>query len=388
MKITEAKIYQVHAGHHRFALLKLITDEKIEGIGEASLSYGYSSTAAVGMIKELVEKFILGKDPFRIESLCHDMYSHSFWGKGGGCVFWAGLSAIEIALWDIKGKALNLPIYEMLGGKTRDSVRCYANGWSFNINTPEEQAEKAKEVVTGGYDAIKMYPLALASSSDKGSATLKHVSERNMTRKMEELAVARVEAVREAVGPKIDIMVDVSAELTTDGIIRLGQKLEKYDLLFFEEVVDPYNLEAQKKVSEKVNIPIAAGERHYSRYGFRQMLELQAVDVLQPSLGTSGGIMEVKKIAAMAETYNLRIAPHLCASPIATAATAQLDACITNFYIQEVYPFRIEDHFNIVDHALELDIRDGLLEIPDKPGLGVILNDERVEQSLWAHCKT
>jgi galactonate dehydratase len=179
-------------------------------------------------------------------------------------------------------------------------------------------------------------------------------------------------------------MLDMSAELTTDAIIRLGRRLEEYDIMFLEEPVDPFDVEALKKVSDQVHIPIATGERIYTRYGFRRMLELHAADILQPDIGNTGGIMEAKKIAAMAEAYNMRIQPHNCASPVSTAAALQLDACIPNFLIQELYPYRIPEHFALVDHAPERDVRNGYVTISDRPGLGVELVEDRVRPYLWA----
>jgi galactonate dehydratase len=178
----------------------------------------------------------------------------------------------------------------------------------------------------------------------------------------------------------------MSAELTTDAVIRIGRRLEELDIFFLEEPVDPFDVEALKKVSEHVNLPIATGERIYTRYGFRRILELHAADILQPDIGNTGGIMETKKIAAMAEAYSMRVQPHLCASPVLTAATLQLDACIPNFLIQEVYPYRIPEHYGIVDQPPEREIRNGYLPIPDRPGLGVELVAERVRPFLWARC--
>jgi galactonate dehydratase len=154
--------------------------------------------------------------------------------------------------------------------------------------------------------------------------------------------------------------------------------------MFLEEPVDPFDVEALKKVSDQVHIPIATGERIYTRYGFRRILEQHAADVIQPDIGNTGGIMEAKKIAAMAEAYNMRIQPHNCASPVSTAAALQLDACIPNFLIQELYPYRTPEHFALVDHAPELDVRNSWVPIPDRPGLGVELVEERVRPFLWA----
>jgi galactonate dehydratase len=203
----------------------------------------------------------------------------------------------------------------------------------------------------------------------------------------EEAALARVRAVREAIGPAIDLMLDMSAELTTDAIIRLGRKFDQWNIAFFEEPVDPSDPQALKKVSEQVHIPIATGERLYTRYGFRRVMELGAADILQPDVGNTGGILETKKIAAMAEAYNMRVAPHNCSSPVCTAASLQADACISNFYIQEVYPYRVPEHFAVVDRAPELEIRKSMMPIPTRPGLGVQLVPERMRRFLWATAK-
>jgi galactonate dehydratase len=386
MEVVGAKIYLVEIGGRRPVLVQVLTDEGISGVGDAAVAYGAGATAAAGMIKDLVEGMLLGKDPFRVEALWSEMYDHSFWAKGGGPIVFAGISAVEQALWDIKGKALSVPVYGMLGGKFRDKARVYANGWSFRCVTPDQFARKAERVVRDGYTALKLYPLA---SPDPASSDglLRHVSLRAIDREAEDLAVARVKAVRDAVGPDVDVLLDMSAELTTDAVIRIGQRVEEFDIFFFEEPVDPFDVDALKKVSEHVNLPIAVGERLYTRYGFRPVMERHAADILQPDIGNTGGIMETKKIAAMAEVYNMRIQPHTCASPVATAAALQLDACIPNFIIQELYPYRIPEHFQIVDHASEWDVQDSYLPIPDRPGLGVELVEERVRPFLWAECR-
>jgi galactonate dehydratase len=385
LKITQIKIYRVSIGGRNPVLVKVLTDAGISGVGEAAVAYGAGAPAAAAMIKELAESFVLGQDPFNIEALWSEMYDHTFWAKGGGSIIFAGISAIEQALWDIKGKALDVPVYEMLGGKIRDQVRVYANGWSFRADKPGEFAREAERVVKDGYTALKLYPLATPVLDAHGH--IRHVSRRSIDRAAEDLAIARVKAVREAVGPKVDLMLDVSAELTPDAIIRLGRKFEEHDIMFLEEPVDPSDTEGLKKVSEQVHIPLALGERIYTRYGFRRILELQAAAILQPDIGNTGGIMEAKKIAAMAEVYDMRIQPHNCASPVSTAASLQLDACIPNFFIQELYPYRIPEHFQIVDHAPELDVKNGFLPISNRPGLGIELVEERVKPFLWAECR-
>lgn len=385
LKMTEARVYLCPVGGRHLVVMQVLTDQGIIGVGEAAVAYGTGATAAAGMIKDLAQEFLPGRDPFGIEAIWSEMYDHSFWAKGGGSIVFAGISAIEQALWDIKGKSLSIPVYEMLGGKIREKARVYANGWSFRCVTPADFAREAERVVKDGYTAIKFYPLATAEMDAEGH--IRHVSRRSIDRDAEDRAVTSVKAVRDAVGPKIDLMLDMSAELTTDAVIRIGRRLEGQDILFWEEPVDPFDVEALKKVSDQVHIPVAVGERIYTRYGFRRILELHAADILQPDIGNTGGIMEAKKIAAMAEAYNMRVQPHNCASPVSTAAALQLDACIPNFIIQELYPYRIPEHFQIVDRAPELEVRNGYIPISDRSGLGVNLVEERVRPFLWSRLK-
>ena len=384
MTITRVNIYIVAIGGRHPVLVQIFTDRGPSGVGEAAIAYGTGATAAAGMVKDLAEGFLLGKDPFRIEALWSEMYDHTFWAKGGGPVVFAGISAIEEALWDIKARSLGVPVYELLGGRVWDAVRVYANGWSFRCTTPDEFAREAKRVVADGYTALKFYPLATAELDVHGH--IRHVSHRTIDKAAARRALDRVRAVREAVGPDVDLMLDMSAELTPDSIIRLGRQLEHHDIFFFEEPVDPFDVDALKKVSEQVHLPLAVGERLYTRYGFRRVMELHAADIVQPDAGNTGGIMEAKKIAAMAEAYAMRVAPHNCGSPVSTAAALQLDACIPNLLIQELHPYRVPEHFEIVDRAPELEVRNGFLPISNRPGLGVELVEERVRPFLWAEC--
>ena len=382
MRITGARIYLLKIGSLHPVLVEITTDQGLTGVGEAAVAYGIGGTAAAGMVQDLADGLLLGRDAFRIEELWTEMYDHSFWAKGGGPIVFAGISAIEQALWDIKGKALGVPVYELLGGKLRERIRVYANGWSYRCVTPDDYAKAAERTVRDGYTALKCYPLA--TPSDHGG--IKHVSRRAVDRAFADLAFDKVKAIRQAVGSNVDIMVDLSGGLTTDESIRFCRRLEALDLLFVEEPVDPFDIGALKKVSDHIDIPIALGERIYTRYGFRPILESRAADILQPDIGNTGGIMETKKIAAMAEVYNMRIQPHICASPVSTAAALQLDACVSNIIIQELYPYRSVEHFQIVDHAPELDLVEGELPIPSRPGLGVSLIKQRVRPFLWAEC--
>jgi galactonate dehydratase len=275
-----------------------------------------------------------------------------------------------------------------MGGKTRDCVRVYANGWYGNrgepgqrrmCGPPEEWAEAALKVVADGFDALKFDPFFVTPEGER------LVPERAFPRAMAELSYDRVAAVRDAVGPDVDILIEVHGNLGTTSAIEMGQWLADLDPFFYEEPVDAMNVECMLKVAQNVPIPIAAGERLYTRYGFREYIEKQAIDILQPDLGLAGGITEGKKIATHAETYDLHIQPHNCAGPISTAASVQLDACITNFIIQEWFPYRGQDFLDLVDEPFEPQVADSVFTIPDRPGLGLRLNEDAIAHYPSAH---
>lgn len=385
MKITAVSIYLVRSGRTHPVLVKLETDAGISGIGEAALAYGAGATAVGGMLKDLAHWAVLGADPFRIEALWSEMYDHSFWAKGnGGPVVYAAISAIEQAMWDIKGRAFGMPVYEMLGGRMRDEVRVYANGWCRGAPTAAEFARAGEKPARDGYTAVKCYPLAVHDAR----GTLRHVTNRMVSRDQADMAFEKIRALRDALGPKMEIMVDLSGAMTTDETIRLCRRYEELDLLFVEEPADPFDVAALKKVSDRVNIPIAVGERLYTRHGFRPVMEQMAADILQPDIGNTGGIMEAKKIAAMAEAYNMRVAPHNCASPLSTAVALHLDATLANFMIQETYPYFREDprYVEVLDDPPEARVRNGYVALPDGPGFGVNLREEAVAPFLWQRC--
>lgn len=383
MKIDSANIYLVTAGKLHPVLVELLTDEGVTGIGEAAIAYGVGGTACAGMVKDLAAR-IVGRDPSRIEELWSELYDHSFWAKGGGAIVFAGISAIEQALWDIKGKALGVPVYELLGGRMRDTVPVYANGWYGAASTPAELAKAAERPLRGGYKALKCYPLAVW---DGGG--LRHVTHRQVDRGFANLAFEKVKTLREAAGWEIEIMLDLSGGLTTDETIRLCRRFEALDIAWIEEPADPFDVGALKKISERVAIPVAVGERIYTRHGFRRIFEPHAADIVQPDVGNTGGLMEAKKIAAMAEAYNMRVAPHNCASALSTAASLQLAANIPNFMTQEIYPYFPErpGYVQVLQDSPEDRIKDGFLPVPTGPGLGVTLDAERLAPFLWSRCE-
>ncbi len=382
MKITEVEIFDVKLGQSTArgdnpVVVRVHTDVGITGAGEVALAYGVGAPAGLGMVHDLADHFLIGADPFRIEHLWDQMYRRTFWAQGGGPVVFGGMSAIDEALWDIKGKALGVPVYELLGGRCWDKLRVYANGWYHGCVQPEQYAEAAQRVVADGYTAMKFDPFAYSAEGEWD------YPRRALDPERADLAYERVKAVREAVGPNVDILVEVHGNLGTTSAIQMGKRLEELEPFFYEEPVDALNVECMKKVAEKVDIPIAAGERLYTRYGFRPYIEGQILDILQPDLGLAGGITETKKIADYAETYNLHVQPHNCAGPVATAASVQLDACMTNFIIQELFPYRKDGRYELVKDALELQVVDGYVAVPEAPGLGVELDEQIISRY---HC--
>jgi len=269
---------------------------------------------------------------------------------------------------------LDVPVYELLGGRCWDKLRVYANASYHGCNSPESYAEAALRVVEDGYTAMKFDPFAVRPDG------VWDYPKRALDRERADLAFERVKAVREAVGRKVDILVEVHGNLGTTSAIQMGKRFEELDPFFYEEPVDALNVDCMKKVSENVAIPIAAGERLYTRYGFRQYIEGQVIDILQPDVGLAGGISETKKIATYAETYNLHVQPHNCAGPVATAAAVQVDVCIPNFIIQEWFPYREPSFYRLVKDHLEHQVVAGYWEVSDKPGLGVELDAEVMAQ--------
>jgi galactonate dehydratase len=383
MQVDTVNIYLVTTGKLHPVVVELVTDEGIAGIGEAAIAYGLGGTAAAGMIKDLAERMIVGRDPARIESLWSEMYDHSFWAKGGGAIVFAGISAIEQALWDIKGKALGVPVYELLGGRMRDEVRVYANGWYGAARTPAQFAQAAEWPLRDGYRALKCYPLAVPDENG-----LRHVGARMVDRDFAVLAFEKIKALRAAVGADVELMLDLSGGLTTLETIRLCRRFEELDIAWIEEPADPFDVGALSRIAAQVEIPIAVGERIYTRHGFRKVFEPQAVDIVQPDVGNTGGIMEVKKIAAMAEAYNMRVAPHNCGSSLSTAASLQVSACIANFMTLEIYPYFPErpGYVQLLEDPPEARIKDGLLAVPAVPGIGATLARDRAQPFLWARC--
>jgi galactonate dehydratase len=360
MKITGIETYICHAYRTNWVFVKVLTDvDGLHGVGEATLEHKEHTVAQA--CKEL-ERTLIGKDPHRIEEIWHSAYRDAYWR--GGPVLMSALSAIEMALWDIKGKDLGVPVYQLLGGKVRESIPCYANGWFAPAKTPAEFAEKAKQAVAQGFKALKWDPF--------GSSYLQ------IERKQLNEAIACVGAVYDAVKDSADIIIEGHGRFDIPTAVRVGQALGDFDILWFEEPIPPQNLEGLAEVKRRVNVPISAGERLYNRWEFRSLFELKAADFIQPDVSHAGGIMELKKIAAMAEAYHIPICPHNPSGPIANAATLQLAACVPNFYLLETMSSDVPWRKSISTE--EVKFENGEMFISDKPGLGIDINIEEIKK--------
>ena len=357
MKVTAIDTFICHAYRTNWVFVKVRTDSELYGVGEATLEYREQTVAQA--CKEL-ERGLVGKDPHRVEEFFHDSYRDAYWR--GGPVLMSAISAVEMALWDIKGKDLGVPVYQLLGGKVRDAVPCYANGWFAPAKTPGAFADKARLAVDAGFKALKWDPF--------GSAYL------TIGRTQLNEALACIGAVHDAVKDRADLIIEGHGRFNVPTAVRIGQALEDFDILWFEEPVPPDSPEALAEVKRRVRVPLSAGERLYNRWQFRTFLEMGCADYLQPDVSHAGGLSEVRKIAAMAECYHLPVCPHNPSGPVANAATLQLAACTPNFYLLETMssdvPWRNEISTEAVHFA------DGSMTIPDKPGLGIDINEAAI----------
>ena len=355
MKVIDVKTFAVDCFRTNWMFVKVYTDEGIDGVGEATLEY--KEKALIGAV-EHIKEYLVGKDPRTIEKHFHDIYRDAYWR--GGPVLMSALSAVEMALWDILGKSLGVPVYQLLGGKVNDKCRIYVNGWFAGAKTPEEFAEKAKIAVKRGVTAMKWDPF--------GKSYLE-ISNKDL-----DTALRNIAAVREAVGDSIDLLIEGHGRFNVPTGIKIAKLIEEFKPMFFEEPTPPDNLEALKAVREKSPVPISAGERLYSLKDFKDLFEMRASDYIQPDVSHAGGIMELKKIAAMAETYYIPFAPHNPSGPVANAATLQLAACCPNFSILEIMYSDVTWRADVTNESLEY--ADGYITIPDKPGLGIEINEE------------
>lgn len=361
MRIVDVKTYVLGTAWRNLTFVEVHTDEGITGVGEARMLN--HTDALLGYLAEAVPNHVLGSDPFRIEDLVFRMMRDDY--ARPDYVMMSGIAAIEIACWDIMGKALGLPVYQLLGGAVRDRIKAYANGWYTVERTPEEFAEAARRAVARGYRALKLDPFGA------GYYELELEEKRRV--------VALVEAVREAVGPDVEILIEMHGRFNPATAIEMARLLEPYRPGWIEEPVPPHNLAALKKVADQVTIPVATGERIHTRYDFRELFELQAADIIQPDITHLGGLLETKKLAAWADAYYILVAPHNVCGPVGTAANLHLAACTTNFKIQEHFNDFAEEFVKAAAPGVP-EVVDGFFPLPSGPGLGVQLDHSVLEQ--------
>ncbi len=360
MKISDVKTYVVGTEWRNLTFVKVITDEGLEGIGEVRMLN--HTDALLGYFAEAVPNHILGHDPSNIEELVQKMFRNDF--ARAGEIAMSAIATVEMACWDIMGKSLNQPVYKLLGGAVRNRIKAYANGWYTVERTPEEFHAAALKVTAKGYKALKFDPFG------SGFYEL-DFTERGRV-------IELVEAVRSAVGPDVEILIEMHGRFNPATAIGMARELERFNPSWLEEPVPPENIAALKKAAEKINIPIATGERIHTRFEFRELIESQAADYIQPDISHFGGLLETKKLAAWAENYYILVAPHNVGGPVSTAAALHFAASTPNFKIQE--------HFNdFADEWVKTtapgnpEVIDGYFALPQGPGLGVTLNEDAVQ---------
>ena len=354
MKITAIKTFICNAFRTNFVFVKVETDSGLHGWGEATLEYKELTIQAA--IHDL-ESYLIGKDPHNIEAFRHDCYRDAYWR--GGPVLMSALAGVEMALWDIKGKALGVPCYQLLGGKVRDAVPIYVNGWFSPAKTPDEFAEKAKEVAAKRFLGCKWDPFGKA---------WQQISKHDLNSAMECIA-----KVAEVVGEDVQLLIEGHGRFDIPTAVKIGRRLEEFDIFWFEEPIPPDDKEGMKQVKDRVRISIAAGERLYNRYEYRQFFELGCSDYIQPDISHAGGLFEMRMLGAEAEARHIGFCPHNPSGPVANAATLQLAACVPNFVMLEMMMTDVPYRAEICDE--DLTIKAGKMVIPDRPGLGIDLNE-------------
>jgi len=355
MKISDLSVHVLGTPWRDLTYVVLRTDDGLIGVGETRM---LSHTGALkGYLDEASRNHVLGSDPFDIESLVARM-KYGDYGRSGEIVM-SGIACVEMACWDIVGKALVQPVWRLLGGKVRDSIMAYANGWYTVERSAEEFHGAARRVVERGYKALKFDPFG------PGRMELEPAERRR--------SVELIEAVRDAVGEDVEILIEMHGRFAPHEALRLARLIEPFAPSWIEEPVPPDNLRSLKKVAEHVNLPIATGERIHDRIEFRELFELGAADIIQPDVGHLGGISETRKLAATAEAHHVMVAPHNVAGQVLTAANLHLAACTPNFKIQEYFNDFADEEVKWAAPGLPAVV-DGYFALPQTPGLGVELD--------------
>ena len=370
MKIEKVEVWLVEGIKYNWTLLRITADDGSTGVGEATNWPG--SPLVYHAAKHLGER-IIGLDPSRIDYIWSKLYRDLNW-LGPTGVMMCAMSGLDMALLDLKAKTLGVPCYELLGGAYRKEILLYANYWFLQGgHNPEDYAQQAEYVVAQGFTGLKFDPFAHTNYlfGDDLSSNL------TLTAAQEELAFDIVQAVREAVGPDVQLAVETHALLSMPTAIRMAERLAPLKMMWYEEPVGPESPNTLKYIREQTRVPICVGERHYSRWGFRPILEQQLVDYIMPDITRCGGPSELKRIATMAEAYNVMVAPHNPNGPLSSLASAHVCAAIPNFFRQEFMFTDVPWRDTVISRPL--NIKDGYFILDDAPGLGVDLVDEVLE---------
>jgi L-alanine-DL-glutamate epimerase-like enolase superfamily enzyme len=395
MKITSVDIFQITTGrpplkgdYWKPVVVRVNTSEGISGFGEVGLAYAIGAEAGFAMSVEFA-RLIIGRDPMNNEQIWDKLHKKTFWGQGGGTIIFGGISGLDIALWDIKGKVLGVPVHQLLGGKTQRKLRTYASQLQFGwgkvarvLTKPAEYAEAALDAVHDGYDCIKVDPVAFDLEGKWARWNLNGV----LSDVQVKTAYNRLKAMREAIGPDKDIICELHSYTDATAAIQLGRAIEDLGIFFIEEPVMPLNAEMMKLVADNVKIPIASGERIYTRWGYKPFFDNKSLRVIQPDLGLVGGLTEGKKICDYAHLYDITVQAHVCGGPIATAAALQLEAAIPNFIIHEHHQAAMLEE-NIAIGKYDYQPVNGYFEIPTLPGIGQELSEEAMKTAITVTVK-
>ena len=369
MKITNVRAYHLPGVRYPWVFLRIDTDAGIYGIGQVSSG---PNSAVVAAAASRLGPLLVGEDPARIEYLWHKLHA-SFNSLGSLGFVSAMISGVDIALWDIRGKALGLPICELLGGRFRDRLVLYSNGWFSGCTTPEEYARAAKRTVDEGHTALKLDPFRY-----RRPELSRHAASYDPVDDLE--AEQIVAAIREAVGPGVEILIDAHGRFDVPTAIRLANRLAPYRIGWFEEPVPPENWDALRQFRDRSPVPVCVGERLYTRWQFRPVLEQKLADYIMPDVIRTGGISELKKIATMAEAFFIPVSPHDATGPITLIAGAHVMLSTPNFYRLEIAYSELEQYNRALTPPL--DVRGGYFYVSDRPGLGHDLREDYLAQAL------
>lgn len=389
MKITSIDVFLVTTGQPSVpkspwnpVVVRVNTEDGISGYGEVGLAYGDTKESAVGMCRDFA-KLIIGMDAQNIEAIWNRL-QNTFWGLGGGPVVYGAISAIDIALWDIKGKSLNTPVYNLLGGKTNQKLRAYASQIQFDwgkvakpLIHPEEYGEACIKAKEDGYNCVKVDPLCFNMEGKYKGWPCNGILQKHQLN----IARDRVKAIRDAGGEDMDIIIELHSLTDANSAVQLARAIEDLNIYYYEEPTMPMNPGNMKEIAERINIPVASGERIYTRWGYRPFFENHSLHVIQPDLGNMGGITEGKKVCDMAKPYDIAVQLHVCGGPQATAAALQLEAVLPNFLIHEHHQAALLEA-NILTGIHDYQPVDGYFDVPSLPGIGQELSQDAMDKAI------